>query len=172
MGEDIDGRPALLLGMGADDPDPMLADLAVRLDILVANLRGAGEGRRHALVTRLVAHGLLHLIERPTEIDGRGAGGGERVAGAIEPLIRGVGAERKRDPVSDGCTDQRRAPHLHGGDGPRGVVERAERHGLERMRQLGLVDDFDRFAVGVRPDGAIGLAADLHAQSPANDIKA
>src|SRR5262245_11590407 len=87
MGEDIDGGPALLLGVRTDDSNSVLPDFSVRLDIFVANLSGAGERRRHALVARLVAHGLLHLIERPAEVDGGWTGGGERLASAIEPLI-------------------------------------------------------------------------------------
>jgi hypothetical protein len=32
------------------------------------------------------------------------------------------------------------------------------------MRQLGLVDDLDRLAVLVEPDGAVRLAVDLHSE--------
>ena len=65
----------------------MLADLAVGLDILVADLGGAGVGRGDALIARLVAHRFLHLVERPAEIDGGGTRGGEHLAGLVERFV-------------------------------------------------------------------------------------
>ena len=131
MGEDVDGRAAFLLGMRADDAEPMLADLAVGLDVLVADFGGAGIGGGDALVARLVAHGLLHLIERPAEIDGGGTRGGEHLASMLERFVDCMHAQAERDAVSCGRPDQGRPPHLHGGDGVRRVFERAQRHGLE-----------------------------------------
>ena len=88
--------------MRADDPKPMLADPAVILHVLIADLRGAGGGGE-ARVLRQVAHRLLHLIERPAEIDGGWPGGGERLAGAVERLVGLVVAQAKADAVGSGC---------------------------------------------------------------------
>ena len=87
MGEDVDALALLLLGMRADDPKPMLADPAVILHVLIADLRGAGVGGGEAHIPRQVAHSLLHLVERPAEIDGGRPGGGEHLAGAVERLV-------------------------------------------------------------------------------------
>ena len=110
----------------------MLADRAIGLDVLVADLRRAGVSRGDARLARLVAHGLLHLIERPAEIDGGRARRGELLAGVIEPLVGGIGAERERNAVSRGRADQRRAAHLHRLDRMGGIVERAQAQRLER----------------------------------------
>ena len=37
MGEDVDGRALLVLGMRLDEPEPMLADAAVGLHVLIAD---------------------------------------------------------------------------------------------------------------------------------------
>src|SRR5262249_6685266 len=87
MGEDVDAPAALLLRMRADQPKAMLADPVVGLDVLIADLGGAGVSRCDALVARLIAHRLLHLLERPAEIDGGGTGCGEPIAGAVERLV-------------------------------------------------------------------------------------
>ena len=162
MGEDVDALALLVLGMRPDDAKPMLADPAVILHVLVADLRGAGVGSGKARIPRQVAHRLLHLVERPAEIDGGRARGGERLAGAVERLVGLIVAKSEADAVGSGRTDQRRAAHLHGRDRPRRVVERLERHRLEPERQLGLVDDLDRPAVRIEPDGAVMLAVDVH----------
>ena len=148
--------------MRADQPEPMLADLPVGLDILLADLGGAGVSCGDALVAWLVAHGLLHLLERPAEIDRGGAGGGEDLASPLQRFIRSVAPERERHAVGGGRPDQRRASDLHGGDGARRILQRAQRHGLEHMRQLGLIDDLDRPAVVIEPDGAVMLSVDVH----------
>src|SRR5665809_7787 len=100
MGEDVDPFAAFLLGMGADQPEPVLAYSAVGLDILVADRGGAGESGGDALVARLVAHGISPLTERPAEIDGGGARGGERLTGPLERLVGSIVPERERHPVS------------------------------------------------------------------------
>ena len=113
MGEDVDHRPILLVGMRADDAEPMLAYSAVGLHILVADRGGAGEGGGDALVARLVAYRLLHLVERPAKIDGGGTRGGKHLASPVERCVGGVVAQPERDPVGGGRADQRRPPHLH-----------------------------------------------------------
>src|SRR5262245_28185190 len=87
MGEDIDPLAPLLLGMRANDPEPMLADPAAGLHVLVADLGGASVGSGKALLARQVAHGVSHLVERPTEIDGGGSRRGQGLAGAVEGLV-------------------------------------------------------------------------------------
>jgi hypothetical protein len=62
---------------------------------------------------------------------------------------RSVFAHRQRQAISAHHTDQRRAAGVHVLDHPCGVIRRAQGHGLEDMRQLGLVDD----AKGILADG-------------------
>ena len=69
-------------------------------------------------------------------------------------------------PYAGGGADQRRAAHHHGADRVRGLVERRQPRGHVAMRQRGLVDDADRPAVGLEPDGAHGFAVDLHGPLP------
>ena len=115
----------------------MLAYSAVGLDILVADFGGAGESRGDALVARLIADGLLHLIQRPAEIDGGRARGGEYLAGMVERFVARAHAQAERDAVSGGRPDQRRPPSPASlRDGARSVLERAQRHNLEPVRQL------------------------------------
>ena len=52
MGEDVDAFAALLVGMRLDQAEPMLADPAIGLDILVADLRGAGVSDGDARLSR------------------------------------------------------------------------------------------------------------------------
>src|SRR6185312_8336068 len=59
--------------------------------------------------------------------------------------------------------DERRAPHLHGLDGARRVLERLQSYDPEIVRQQRLVDDVDRPPVAGQPDGTVGNAVDLHA---------
>src|SRR4029077_14770381 len=87
MGEDVDALALLALGMRPNDPKPMLADPAVILHVLVADLCGSGIGCGQARVPRQIANRLLHLVERPAEIDCGRARGRERLAGTIERLV-------------------------------------------------------------------------------------
>ena len=62
----------------------MLADAAIGLDVVLANLGRALIGGREALVARQVAHGVAHLLERPAQIDGRGPLRRQQGHGAID----------------------------------------------------------------------------------------
>src|SRR5262245_31160127 len=87
VSEDVDALAALLVGMRADQTEPMLPDPAIGFNVLVADFGGAGVSSGNTLVARLVAHRLLHLLERPAEIDRCGARSGQFVASAIERLF-------------------------------------------------------------------------------------
>ena len=127
-----------------------------------ANLAGAPQGGGRPLAARLVAHGRHHLVERPFQIDGGRAGGDQRGIGALQRLVGGIVAQRQPHAVGRGGADQRRAAHLHGLDGPRGVFQRRKLRDDEAMRQLRLVDDADALAVAFQPDAAGVFAVDFH----------
>ncbi len=149
VGQDVDPFAAFLLGMRLDQPEAMLADLAIGLDVLLADLGGAGVGCGDAPVARLIAHGLLHLIERPAKIDGGGAGGGEGRASLFERLIRRVAPERERHAIGGGRPDQG-APRTCMVEMARAASSSVRSVTVSNaMRQLGLVDDLDRLC---RPD--------------------
>src|SRR5207249_3880315 len=72
-------------------------------------------------------------------------------------------AQRQAYAVRGRGADQRRAAHLHGLDRAGGVLDGLERGDRELVRQFRLVDDLHRPTVRRDPDGAICLAADVHA---------
>src|SRR4029079_15077402 len=164
MGEDIDGLALLLVGMRANDPEAVLADLAAGLNILVADLGGASGGGGDPIFPFQIVDGFLHLVERPAEIDGRGTCRGKHCASPLQPLVGRVGAKRKRHTISRRRADERRTADLHGLDGLGRVLEVAQAPNLEGEGQLGLIDDLDRPVVVAEPDGAIALAVDVHGE--------
>jgi hypothetical protein len=170
MGQHLHRRARLLVrGHGSDELCAMAADRLVDGDVFVANLGRAAIGGGHAFLPRTVAHGGHHLVERPFEVDGGGSRGEKRGAGALERLIGGILAQRQRDPIGRRRPDQRRAAHLHGRDRARHVRKRGQAKGREPMRKRRLVDDADRSAVGLDPDGARMFAIDLHGARHSRD---
>src|SRR5262249_43065902 len=123
---------------------------------------GGGVGGGGAWGGGGVAHHRHDLVERPAQVDRGRAGGEQRRVGALERGVGGIGAQRERHAVGGGCTDQRRAAHLHGGDRAHGVVDRRQPHCGETVWRRRLVDDANGHPVGLEPDRAHGLAVDFH----------
>ena len=163
VGQDVDGLARLLAHGGSRDQlGAVGADGAVGRDVGVGELGGALVGGGGTGRPRQVADGGAHLVERPAQVDGGGALPGQMGDGAVEALVGGVRAQRQAHAIGGRDADQRRAAHLHGEDGPGGVIERLERDDDELVRQPRLVDDVDRPAVVREPDRAIGFAVDVH----------
>ena len=149
------GSPgAFLAAMSSMILQPVLADAAAGLDVLVADLGCALVGRRDALIARQVLHGAAHLLQRPAQVDRGRALLGQEFDGAIDGLVGGVLPDRHGEAVGGGGADQRRAAHLHREDRARGLLARPQRDDDELVRQPRLVDDLDRPAVVREPDGA------------------
>src|SRR5262249_20026619 len=183
-GAEIDGREPARVTMGqhlqrltrllvrghcGDQFGAMAADRLVDGDVFVANLGRAAIGGGHAFLPRTVAYRGHHLVQRPFEVDGGGTRGDQRRAGALERLVGGIRAQRQRDPIGRRRPDERRAAHLHGRDRARDFRERRQADGREPMRKHRLVDDADRPAVGLDPDGAGLLALNLHGARHSRD---
>ena len=160
---------ALLLGDGAHQVQPVLADAAVDRHVLVDDLGRAAIGGRSAPALRQQAQGAAHLVERPSQVDGGRPRRLEPGIGRLQARIRGVGAHRQRNAIGGGRADQRRAAHQHVADRPRGVLRRLQRHGDELEWQPRLVDDADPPSIRFQPDRAPCLAVNTHSvPSPRN----
>src|SRR5262249_34799564 len=123
---------------------------------------GGGVGWRGAWVGGGGAQRRHHIVERPFEVDGGRTGGGEHGAGTLERFVGGVRAQRQRDAIGRRRSDQGRAADLHGGNGARDLLDTREADGRETVRQHGLIDNADRPAVRLEPDGAGIFAVDFH----------
>ena len=66
-----------------------------------------------------------------------------RSIACIQARIVGLLVQGDGQPVGGGGADQRRAAHLHGANGVRRFVERADARPVQHVRQAGLVDDVD-----------------------------
>ena len=99
-----------------------------------------------------------HVIERLGQVDGDRRRCQQDVVGPIERFVGSISRDRQAYAIGGGCTDQRRVAHLHGLDCVVGLIERAQSDDGELMRQQGLMDDFDRRAIGRDPDRAVRFA--------------
>ena len=167
MGENLDRFARLFFARGdrLDELHPVPADRPVDGDVLLADRGRARIGRGDARGLGEPVDRGADLVEPPFEVDRGRPRGKQRRIGALERGIGGIGAQRQAQPIGGGRPDQRRAAHLHGADGGDRVVQRHEPRGDEFMRQPGLVDDADRPAVVLEPNGAQVLAVDLHGAS-------
>ena len=104
----------------------------------------------------MVAPGLAQFLGRGIQ-QGQQMRVRTRQAGIAGVLSQGQGHAIRRRGADEG-----RAPHHHVGNGPHRVLQRAQVHQAELMRQQGLVDNLDRGAVGMQTDRAIGDASDVH----------
>ena len=91
MGQDVD-RLARLLGRGdcLDQAEPVAADLAVDLDILVGDCAGAGVGRVHPGRRRERRERPLHLVNSPSQIDRGRPRRGQHLAGMVERRVGSI----------------------------------------------------------------------------------
>ncbi len=154
--------PGFFVGHRLDEGKAVLADGAVGGNIGIADLGRARPGGSEALAMRAVADGGRHLIQRPQEIDGGGAGAAEAGYGRLQRDIGCILPQRQANAIGRGGADQRRTPYLHHLDRAGGIFEAFQTGDDEAMGKLGLVDDRDRAAILAWPDGAVMGAVDLH----------
>jgi hypothetical protein len=95
-----------------------------------------------------------HAVERPAQIDRGRPRAREPPDRMIERRVVGACVHRNGEAPGRRRADQRRAAHLHVGDGARGLLEIRQAGDDEFMRQARLVDDLDRRAVVDGPDRA------------------
>ena len=133
-----------------------------RLKAIIGELSGLRIGCPDALGERQGLHRFFHLLQRPTQIDGRGTGRSEQRASPFQPLIGRIGPEPQAHAIGCGGANERRAAHLHGFDRAGRIGECLQPHNFELMRQPRLIDDTDSRAAAIEPDGPVVNAADIH----------
>ena len=161
VGERIEPLAARL--QAADLAQPVLADAAADLGILVADLTRPPVGRLAPLRRGQGPEQRAQIVERPAQVDRRGPRFHQHGVGAGEHRVGGIGRHGQRHAVARGGADQRRAAHDHRADRALGILQRPQVADDELMGQQRLVDRLHRRAVGAEPDGAIGLAVYFHA---------
>ena len=102
---------------------------------------------------------LEHSLDRPAQIDRRGARGAERV-GARAKFRERIGFPcRQNHPVSSGNSNRRRAAHPHVFDGDCQFVQRAQLVIDDIIRQEALVEHHHRIIFGHQFDRRIARTA-------------
>ena len=161
MRQHVERAACLLGGNVAKQLEAVLADGEAGGHVIVGNDAGFGERGLGAVFRRERLYARAHAIERPAQVDRRGARGVQQSVGAREVGVRRIGAQGEPQAIGRDGADERRAAHLHGGDGVCGVVLGTHGEGDEVVRELRLVEDMERGAVVGRPHGAIRLTVDL-----------
>ncbi len=100
----------------ADQAEPVLADAAADLGILVADLGGAPVGGLAALAGRQGRQQRPQIVERPAQVHRRRARLQQHRVGAGQHRVGRIGRHGQRHAVGRGGADQRRAAHDHGAD--------------------------------------------------------
>ena len=160
MREDVEALA--VLGGLMQDRGAMLADGAVLRHILIGDGGGFDIGCGCAVRRARVAQPGQHAVQRPAQVDGGGPGGGEGECGLLHRVRARVGAERQRQAMRGGGTDQRRAADLHGADGLSDLIQGGEVQDVEGPGQAGLIDDVHGPAIRIEPDGPERRAVDVH----------
>ncbi len=158
VGEHVHAAPPLR--DPAQQRQPVLADAAAGLCIVVRDGVGLVLRRVRALAHGQVAQPRQLAVERPAQIDGGRPGFAHRLAHRLQPariLAHGESHAVRRDGA-----DQRRAAHAHGANRLRRLLPCGEPQLHHLPGQAGLVEDADG-AVRVAPDAAPQLAVDAHA---------
>ena len=161
MGQHVDTPAALLLRDLADDLQPVQPDPAVDLHILVANLGGAAIGGLGAGLGRKRLQDARHLVQRPFQVDRGRPGFVQHLPCLAKRGVGRIGGHLHRDAIGRRRPDQRCATHPHVADRVGEILTGGQGDDPKLVRQPALVDDAHlsrRFA----PDGAVGLAVDLH----------
>ena len=166
VGENIDAHPGLFLrGDRANQFEPGGANPAVDRDVLIADfnreLAGTGDAGGGGQGLELSSD----PVEGPAQVDGGRARLEEHGVSAVERVVGRIHAQGQPQAPGGRGADEWGTAHQHGADGVGRVVERGETGRDERVGQPGLVDDFDRGAVGGRPEGAGGAAVNVHGEA-------
>ena len=162
MGEGIDAPAFVAWLQFTDEAQPVFADAAANLGILVADLGGAAVGGLAAVGGRQRRQQCALVVERPAQVDRRGPRLQQHRVGTCQHRIGRIGRHGERHAVGRGGADQRGAANDHGADRRLGILHRVQVAHDEAMGQQGLVDRLDGRAVAAKPDGSIGGAVYFH----------
>ena len=140
----------------------MVADGLVEPNVLVAQRGGLAPGYVAPLCGGKRREPVLHALQRPAQVDRRGAGGEQAGTGGLQMAFGSPLCESQRDAIGGGGANQGRAANAHDRNGFGRVFEGVQRAERQAMRQQGLVDDFDAAVVRQRADGSGGGAVNVH----------
>ena len=164
MGQHIDRLARWLARRGLlEQRQPVLPDRPADRHIFLADRGRLGIGARDPFAAWPIAHRRLHPVERPAQIDRGRPGAAQPCTRLVQRLIRGIGEQGEADAIGGGRADKRCPAHLHGLNRDRRRLEIAQSDDAELVRQQRLVDDRDRAAIGLDPDGAPVCAVYPHA---------
>ena len=163
MGEDVDRLAGLLGGRQlAKDVEPVAADRAVDLDVLVGDSLGLRVGGRGARLRGEGREKLANRIKSPAQVDRGRTGGCELVARGVERRVALVLPHGEREPIGRRRADQRRAAHPHVPDRGGRLGDAVQGRNPELVRQPSLIDDVDACAVLVEPDRTVRASVNFH----------
>ena len=114
------------------------------------------------MLRRQGTHAITHALQGPAQIHRCGSGGVELVKSRCQCGIRGIILQSQHQPIGTGHADERSAANHHRADGLGRLRTGAEGEGSELMGELGLVDHPHRATAWIKPDGAPGLAINIH----------
>jgi len=168
--QDIHRRAALARANFFDQRDTVLADAAAKLRVLIRDRGGRlARDADHLLDGAASLNRGELALDRPLQVDGRGARGLEGFAVRFQRRQERLAAPGRRvergqiHPVARRRADQPRAAQQHLADGVSHLVHGGQVHDLEPVRQHVLVDDLDHARiVGLDPDRAVMDAVDKH----------
>ena len=163
MGEDVERCRLLFRGRFAEDFEAVLADACGRSRHLRRRWRRLRARRAaRAFVARLIAHRIAHALQRPAQIDRRGARLEQHVVGAVERFV-GWHPRAWRAPCHKPRSRRSAARRARSSRWIAWAASSAlaSVSVTNSMRQLRLVDDLDGI-VADRPDGAVRFAVDFH----------
>jgi hypothetical protein len=99
---------------GVEQPGAVIADGNAAGNLLPVQLAGRVLEVRDELLVGGRAGGIAHPLDRPGQVDGGGAGGGQAVAGLVEVVASLTGGDGGA--VGGGHADRGCAAHDHGAD--------------------------------------------------------
>ncbi len=121
----------------------MLTNGKVDGDIVIAYRLCAAPAGIKALASGHFEERLAHLIERPSQIDGRGSSGQKHPASRLDPCLRRVFPHCKAEAVGRHSADERRAAYTHLSNGAGDIGRCAKCHDRQSVRQGALIDYLD-----------------------------
>ena len=156
VGQNVDRPSVLCPGDVLDQRQTVKTDPPAVVRLLFGDGPGDFQGLGPALGWSRRKQSAQNPVHGPGQVDGRGAGRLDAGRLGLEAVITDVAGRGARhvNPIGCGHADERGPAHHHLHDGVDHRVHAVQVHHHQPVGQLALVDDLDRLAVGIEPDGA------------------